>query len=131
MPKISASVHKTLAKLDSAIAIVAPKRGTSAAVVLATQLKQALLSGHPFDIRWGDETRRADPEKIRIHKSTVTFALEDQDFDLQLSAIAHVFVGNDKDGEARYAPGFQDENKGLSFETVEETVAERRARKAA
>jgi hypothetical protein len=133
MPKISATVHKTIKKLDTAIAIVAPRRGTSAAVVLADQLKQVLQSGRPFDIRWGDGTRRVDSEKIRIHKSTVTFTLEDQDFDLPLSAIGYVHVGDDKDGEARYAPGFtdDDEPRGLSFETVETIASERKTRKAA
>lgn len=131
MPKITATVHKTLKKLDSAIAIVAPKRGTSAAVVLANQLKQMLESGRPFDVRWGDATRRVNSDLIRIHKSTVTFVLEDVDFDLQLSAIDYVHAGDDKDGEPRYEPGLIGQNKGLAFVAVDQAVVERKARQAA
>ena len=131
MPKITATVHKTIKKLDAAIAIVAPKRGVNAAVVLGNQLKQALLAGRPFDVKWGESTRRVNSDSIRIHKSTVTFVLDDMDFDLQLSAIDYVHVGDDKDGQARYEPGFYDEDQGISFVAVEAAVEERKARKAA
>ncbi|MFZ3482198.1 hypothetical protein [Sphingomonas sp. 3-13AW] len=131
MAKITAAVHKTLKKLDAAIAIVAPKRGTNAAVVLANQLKTMLQSARPFEIKWGDDTRRVNSESIRIHKSTITFVLEDQEFDLQLSAIDYVLVGNDKNDEPRYEPGFYDEDKGISFVAVEVAAGERKARKAA
>jgi len=131
MPKITANVHKTIKKLDAAIAIVSPKRGTNAAVVLATQLKQMLQSGRPFDIRWGDSVRRIDSNAIRIHKSTVTFVLDDQDFDLQLSAIEYVQVGEDRSGRPTYETGFFDEDKGLSFVAAEHEMAEKRSRLAA
>ena len=131
MPKITATVHKTLKKLDSAIAIVAPRRGTSAAVVLANQLKQMLQSGRPFDIRWGDATRRVNSDLIRIHKSTITFVLEDVDLDLPLSGIDYVHTGSDKDGEPRYEPGFMDQDKGLAFVAVDQAMVEKKARKAA
>lgn len=131
MPKITATVHKTIRKLDAAIAIVAPKRGTSAAVVLGGQLKQMLQSGRPFEVRWGDDARRVNSDLIRIHKSTITFALEDIDFDLQLSAVEYVHVGSDKDGGPCYEPGFTGQNKGLSFVAVEQAVTERKVRQAA
>lgn len=131
MPKITASVHKTIKKLDAAIAIVAPKRGTSAAVVLGNQLKQILQSGRPFEIKWGESTRRVNSEFIRIHKSTVTFVLDDQDFDLQLSAVDYVHVGDDKNGEPRYEPGFWDENRGISFVACEAAMVDKKARRAA
>ncbi len=131
MAKITATVHKTIKKLDAAIAIVSPRRGTSAAVVLATQLKQMLQSGRPFDIRWGETLRRIDSNAIRIHKSTITFALEDQDFDLQLSAIEYVQVGEDRSGRPVYETGFFDEKEGLSFVAAENVAAEKRSRLAA